>query len=263
MKIEQHFGKTYLKLLDLLSVKKSLAFLVIDPPNQPVEVAGRVAKLAEQCGFDAVTVGGSVGAQGELLDRTIVSVKENCSLPVILFPGNIATLSNKADAVYFMTMLNSNDPYYLSGAQTAASFPVKRMGLETIPTSYIVIEPGRAVGFVGRAQLVPRNLPYLAAATALAGQMMGSHLVILESGGGAPEPAPKEMVSAVKSALDVPLVVAGGVRSEQFAFETIKAGADIVHIGSALEKARNNLDDAKKIMQSLINGVKKGAKERK
>ena len=249
--------------MDFISEKKGLAFLVLDPPNQPVEVAGKIAKLAEQSGFDAATVGGSVGAQGELLDKTIMAVKENCSLPVILFPGNIATLSNKADAVYFMTMLNSNDPYYLSGAQTAASFPVKRMGLEVIPTSYIVVEPGRAVGFIGRAQLVPRNLPYLAAASALAGQMMGSHLVILESGGGAQAPAPAEMVSAVKSAIEIPLVVAGGVRTEQFAFETIKAGADIVHVGSALEKAKNNLEEAKKIMQSIINGVRKGAKAKK
>jgi len=261
--LAEHFGKTYSKILDLISEKKGLAFLVIDPPNQPVETAGRIAKLAEQAGFDAITIGGSVGAQGELLDKTIIAAKENSSLPVILFPGNIATLSDKADAVYFMTLLNSNDPYYLSGAQTAASFPVKRMGLEYIPTSYIVAEPGRAVGFIGRAQLIPRNLPYLAAATALAGQMMGSHLVILESGGGASEPAPVEMVSATKKALDIPLIVAGGVKTEQFAYQTIKAGADIIHVGSALEKARGNLDEARKIMQSFISGVRKGAKEKK
>lgn len=259
----EHFGKTYLKIIDLISEKKGLAFLVVDPPNQPVETAGSIAKLAGETGFDAVVVGGSVGAQGALLDKTIVSIKENCRLPVILFPGNIATLSDQADALYFMTLMNSNDPYYLSGAQIAASFPVKRMGLEYIPTSYIVAEPGRAVGFIGRAQLVPRNLPYLAAATALAGQMMGSHLIILESGGGAPEPAPIEMVSATKKAIDIPLVVAGGVCTEKFAYDTIKAGADIVHIGSALEKARGNLGEAKKIMQSLVNGVKKAAKQKK
>ena len=123
--------------------------------------------------------------------------------------------------MYFMSMLNSNDPYWLSGAQIAASFPVKRMGIEVIPTSYIIIEPGRAAGWVGRAQLIPRNMPYLAAITALAGEYMGSHLAILESGGGAPEPVPPAMIKATKETISVPLLVAGGVRTPALAERTI------------------------------------------
>lgn len=245
-----------------LDSKRGLAFLVIDPPNQSPEKAGKIARLAEETGFSAIAVGGSVGAQGEILDQTISSIKEVSSLPVVLFPGNIASLSPKADAMYFMSLLNSDDPYYLSGAQTVASMPIKRMGLETIPTSYVIVEPGRAVGWVGRARLIPRELPYLAAATALAGQMMGSQLVILESGGGAPSPAPPEMISYVKKMIDIPLLVAGGVRSEQFAFETITAGADIVHVGSMVEKANGDLAKAKEMMQSIMRGVKQGAKEK-
>lgn len=240
-----------------------MGFLVIDPPNQPIEVTGKVCRIAEETGFSAVAVGGSVGAQGELLDKTILSIKENCSIPVVLFPGNIATISQHADAVYFISLLNSLDPYYISGAQIAAAMPIKRIGLESIPTSYVVIEPGRAVGWVGRAQLIPRNIPYLAAATALAGQLMGSQLIILESGGGAESPAPPEMVSIVKKTIDIPLLVAGGVRSEQFAYETIKAGADIVHVGAAIERSNDDLKKCKETMQSIMNGVRKGAKEKK
>ncbi len=240
-----------------------MAFLVIDPPNQPIETTGKVCKIAEETGFSAVAVGGSVGAQGELLDKTILSIKENCSIPVLLFPGNIATVSHYADAIYFMSLLNSLDPYYISGAQTAAAMPIKRIGLESIPTSYVVIEPGRAVGWVGRAQLIPRNIPYLAAATALAGQLMGSQLIILESGGGAESPAPPEMVSIVKKTIDIPLLVAGGVRSEQFAYETIKAGADFVHVGAAIERSNGDLKKCKETMQSIVNGIRKGAKEKK
>lgn len=261
--MKNHIGKTWSKVLSELESKKAMAFLVIDPPNQSVDTAAKLAKLAQETGFSAIAVGGSVGAQGDLLDQTIVRVKESSSLPVILFPGNIATLSRFADAVYFMSLLNSEDPYYISGAQTVASMPIKRMGLETIPTSYVIAEPGRAVGWVGRAKLIPRELPYLAAATALAGQMMGSHLVILESGGGAPSPAPPEMVAAVKKAIDIPLLVAGGVRTEQFAFDTVKAGADIVHVGSAIERTNGDLKQCREIMAGIVNGVKKGAKEKK
>lgn len=256
-------GKTYSKILSELDTQKALAFLVIDPPNQDPKIAGKVSKLSQEAGFAAVAVGGSVGAQGELLDNTILQIKEQCSLPVVLFPGNIASLSKHADLAYFMSLLNSNDPYYISGAQIAASMPTRQMNLETVPTSYIVIEPGRAVGWVGRVQLIPRNLPYLAAATALAGQLMGSKLVILESGGGADSPAPPEMVSMVKKTIDVPLLVAGGVRTEQFAFETVKAGADIVHVGAAIEKSSGDLKQAEAKMKSIMAGVKKGAKEKK
>lgn len=255
-------SKVYSKVLVDIESKGGLAFLVVDPPNQKPEDAGQLAKLAEENGVDAFAVGGSVGAQGKLLDDTIVQIKENCSLPVILFPGNIATLSKEADAIYFMSMLNSLDPYYISGAQIASSMPVKNLGLEVIPTSYVVVEPGRAVGWVGRAKLIPRNLPYLAAITALAGQYLGSKLIILESGGGAESPAPKEMVAYTKKLIDIPLLVAGGVRNEKFAYDTIKAGADIIHVGTALEEVGNDSKSAAIRIKKLTDAVKRAGKEK-
>lgn len=261
--IEKHFGKVYRYILDNIERKRGMVFLVIDPPNQSPEVAGKLAKIAEQAGIAAIAVGGSVGAQGTLLDDTVKQIKENCSLPVILFPGNIATLSPRADAIYFMSMLNSLDPYYISGAQIASSYPVKQMGIEVIPTSYIIVEPGRAAGWIGRAKLIPRELPYLAAVTALAGQYMGSHIVILEAGGGAPEHVPLEMISQARAAVDIPIVVAGGVKTDKQAYNCIKAGADIVHVGAAIEKVSDNFDVAKKQMQALARAADKAAKEKK
>ncbi|VVC00126.1 Geranylgeranylglyceryl phosphate synthase [uncultured archaeon] len=257
-----HFGKVYKQLLKSLESKGGLAFLVIDPPNQEPGVAGKLAKAAEEAGIDAICVGGSVGAQGELLDSTILQVKDSCDLQVILFPGNIASISKHADAIYFMSMLNSLDPYYISGAQTASSYPIKKTGLEVISTSYIIVEPGRAVGWVGKALPIPRELPYLAGITALAGEYMGSHLVILESGGGAESPAPKEMISYTKKLISVPLVVAGGVRNEKFAYECIRAGADIVHIGTAVENSNGDVSKARETMKRIVEAVKKAGLEK-
>jgi len=254
--------KVYSKLLAQLKEEAGQLFLVIDPPNQDPIMAGKVAKIAQEAGASAIAIGGSLGAQGKLLDDTLQSIKDSTSLPTILFPGNIATLSKKADAIYFLSMLNSNDPYYISGAQTASAFPIKKMGLEVIPTSYIIVEPGRAVGFMGRAQLIPRNIPYLAAANALAGQYMGSKMVILESGGGADQPVPKEMISVTKASIDVPLVIAGGVRTPEFAFDCILSGADIVHVGSAIEKAGSE-KEATSRLKKLVDAVKKGAKAKR
>lgn len=259
----EHFGKIYRKIKDEIARDRGLTFVVIDPPNQTPDQAGGIAKAAEEAGVDAITIGGSIGAQGTLLDDTITRIKENTSLPTILFPGNVATLSEKADALYFMSMLNSVDPYYISGAQTAAALPVKQMGIEVLPTSYIIVEPGRAVGWVGRAQKIPRNLPYLAAISALAGQYMGAHLTILESGGGAPSPAPPEMVSYVKKTIDIPLIVAGGVRNPNYAYETIKAGADAIHVGTAAEEAEGSFKKAKETLAKITAQVKKAGKEKK
>ncbi len=252
-------GKVYTKLLAQLKEEAGQLFLVIDPPNQAPELAGKVSAIAEKAGVSAIAVGGSLGAQGKLLDDTLDAIKSKCRLPTILFPGNIATLSNKADAIYFLSMLNSNDPYYISGAQTASAFPIKKMGIEVIPTSYIIVEPGRAVGFMGRAQLIPRNLGYLAAANALAGEYMGSKLVILESGGGAPEPVTKEMIAQTKASIDVPLIIAGGVKSPEYAFDCISSGADIVHVGSAIEKTKLE-SEVKSKLEKMVESVRKGAK---
>ncbi|MEM0360383.1 MAG: geranylgeranylglyceryl/heptaprenylglyceryl phosphate synthase [Candidatus Diapherotrites archaeon] len=263
MKKCRGFGRFYSRILEIIEKDGGLTFLVVDPPNQNPEIAGLEGKIASEAGVDAIAVGGSVGAQGKLLDDTIERIRENSDLPIILFPGNIASISPKADAVYFMSMLNSVDPYYITGAQIASALPIKKMGLEAIATSYIVIEPGRAVGWVGRAQLIPRELPYLAGITALAGQMMGSQIVILESGGGAEKHAPLEMISATRNLIDIPLVVAGGVKTKENAFECIKAGADIVHVGTAVENVANNRKKALETLKGISVAVKKAGREKK
>ncbi len=256
-------GKVYKKILGQIQQQGSLTFMQLDPPNYTPEMAGKIAKIAEENGLDAFAVGGSVCAQGKALNECLKEIKENSSLPTIIFPGNIATLSKHADALYFMSMLNSNDPYWISGAQIGASLPVKQLGLEVIPTSYIIIEPGEAAGWMGRAQLIPRHKPYLAAVTALAGQYMGSKLIILESGGGAPQPCPKEMVTATKKLIDLPLLVAGGVRNAKFAFETIKAGADIIQVGTAFEQCKGNLQETGKKFKAITDAVKKAGREKR
>lgn len=256
-------GKIYKWILEKIASDNGLTFMQLDPPNYSPEQAGKIARVAEENGLDAFAVGGSVGAQGRALNECLKEIKANSSLPRIIFPGNIATLSRHADAIYFMSMLNSNDPYWISGAQIGAALTVKQLGLEVIPTSYIIVEPGEAVGYMGRAQLIPKNKPYLAALTALAGQFMGSKLIILESGGGAPAPAPTAMVAATKKMIDIPLLVAGGIRTPKLAYETIKAGADIVHVGTAFEQCKGNLTELGKCFKEITNAVKKAGKEKK
>ncbi|MDP2665943.1 MAG: geranylgeranylglyceryl/heptaprenylglyceryl phosphate synthase [Candidatus Diapherotrites archaeon] len=256
-------GKVYQSLLSHAKESPGHVFLVIDPPDHQPEQVKALAQAADRAGISAFAVGGSLGAQGKLLDECITAIKSVSQKPVILFPGNIATISPQADALYFMVLFNSLDPYYLSGAQVAAAYPVSRMRLETIGTAYLVFEPGQAVGWVGSAKLLPRNIPYLGAVNALAAQMMGFQLIILESGSGAPACVPPECIAAVRKMVYLPVVVAGGVRTPDDVYACITAGADIVHVGTSIVKAsEGSLEKAEQLMNELVIAAKKAGKER-
>lgn len=257
-------GKTYTRLIEQCQQSPGHIFVVIDPPDHTPEQVKAIAKAADEADVTAFAVGGSLGAQGKLLDDCIDAIKSVSKKPVILFPGNIATISPKADAAYYLSMLNSLDPYYISGAQMAAAYPVSKMKLETIGTAYLVYEPGQAVGWVGSAKLLPRNIPYLGAVQALSAQMMGMQLVILESGSGAPTCVPPECIAAVRKAgVHLPIVVAGGVRTPEAVAQCISAGADICHVGTSIMKAaEGSVPKAKKLMQELVAAARKAGKNR-
>ncbi|CUX78248.1 phosphoglycerol geranylgeranyltransferase [Thermococcus chitonophagus] len=235
--------------------ENKLHFVLIDPDDTSPDEASKIAKLCEEVGVDAIMVGGSTGAEGNILDEVVRAIKESSSLPVILFPGSHGGISKYADAIFFMSLLNSRNPFFITGAQALGAFTVKKFGLEPIPMAYIIIEPGETVGWVGDAKPIPRHKPKIAAAYALAGQYLGMRLIYLEAGSGAPEPVPPEMVRVVKSAIDVPLIVGGGIRNGNQARELVKAGADIIVTGTAIESAKS-IEEAKVRLKHLREGIK-------
>ena len=233
---------------------------LIDPDKQSGDVGAKMARVSEENGADVILVGGSIGAQGIYLDKTVQAIKDVVDIPIVLFPGNNSSLSPFADACYFMFLMNSKDVYWSTTAQIQGAWVVKKMGLEPIPTGYIVLEPGMAVGWVSNANLVPRARPDLAAATALAAEYMGARLVITDSGSGAPTPAPLELVKAVKSVINIPYFYAGGVKTPQQAYDIIKSGADGIHVGTAFEIS--NPDKAGEKIKSMHDAIKRAGKEK-
>ncbi|MEM2192136.1 MAG: geranylgeranylglyceryl/heptaprenylglyceryl phosphate synthase, partial [Candidatus Hadarchaeales archaeon] len=159
-------------------------------------------------------------------------------------------ITHYADAIFFMSLLNSRDPYFITGAQMRGAPLVKKFGLEPIPMAYILIEPGGTAGKVGKAELIPRDSPETAAAYALAAQYLGMSFVYLEAGSGVEEPVPVEMVRAVKKEIEIPLIVGGGIREPEAAEEIVKAGADIVVTGTVVEKATDRATELKKIIDA-------------
>ena len=225
---------------------------LIDPDTQSPSQAAAMARAATEGGTDAIMVGGSVGAAGVLLHDTVARIKEQTDLPVILFPSSVAGLCENADAVFFMSLLNSRSPSYLIENQALGAPLVLRYGLEPLPMAYIIIEPGGTVGYVGDARLIPRKKPELAAAYALAAKFMGMRLVYLEAGSGADAPVPAAMVTLVKRLLgEVLLIVGGGIRDGSAAAELAAAGADLIVTGTAVEKSQDVLDFVSQITSAI------------
>lgn len=253
--------KTYSYLLQALSARGALLAALIDPLDYSSPAAAvKAGAAAANSGADYVLIGGSTGVGGELLDGVASEIKSQISVPLILFPGNVTTVTKHADAVYFMSLLNSRNPYWITGAQTLAAPVVRAMGLEAIPTAYIVVEPGGTVGWVGDVNLIPRSKPALAAAMALAGQYMGAKLVLTDSGSNPKEgPISPEFAKAVASSIRVPYVIGGGVRTPAQATALVKAGADILQVGTALEKDA----DVKKTVSTLARAIHDAGRGRK
>ena len=220
-----------------LEKKKGLLFSVVDPIDyKSLEEAVLTAKHANEAGVDVILVGGSTLVQGEILDNVVKAIKQDVSVPVVLFPGNIGTVTKYADAIYFMSMLNSRNPYWISKAQMLAAPMIKMYGIEPIGTAYCVVEPGGTVGYVGDANLIPRNRPKIARFYGLAAEYLGFQLFITDAGSAAPEHVPLEMIREVAKEISIPYVVAGGIRTEEQARNVIKAGANIIQVGTAFEK---------------------------
>ena len=242
------------RLNQIVEKEGAVHLTLIDPDSQLPEVAGKIAAQAASGGTDAIMVGGSTGATGVTVEETVKAIKAACSLPVILFPANAAGVSESADAIFFMSLLNSRDVNYITTNQAIGAPLVYKHGIEPISMAYIVIEPGGAAGWVGDARLIPRNRPKLAVAYSLAAKYLGMHYIYLEAGSGADKPVPVEMVAAVKKAVGkgTKIIVGGGIRDGQTARERVKAGADMICTGTIVEQ----VDDIRGKIEELVKAIK-------
>lgn len=244
-------GRVAKYIEDKVGSGETLHFSLVDPAKTDVEELPRIAEQLVEAGTDAFLVGGSLAVSESDIDEVIEALR-TASLPIILFPGNINGISRKADAILFMSLLNSDDIYYVTGAQVSAAPIIKRYGLEVLPTAYIIVGYGGAAGFMGRARPIPYDKPEIAAAYAMAAEMMGMRFIYLEAGSGAPRPVPTDMVSYVRQSIDSSIViVGGGIRSPEVAQGIVRAGADVIVTGNIIE---DSIEQAKRI----IRAVKKG-----
>jgi len=235
-----------------MSSKKKLHFSLLDPDKQEPKVAGSIAKTAEKAGSSAIMVGGSTLLSQEQVDETVKEIKKQSSLPVILFPSGARFISKYADAIFFMSLLNSRNLGYVIREHVKGAPFIKNSGIEPISMGYVIVEPGMTAGKVGEVDLIKKEDIDSAVGYALAAQYLGMDFFYLEAGSGAPSPVSNEMISAVKNCIDIPLIVGGGITDAQTARQKVKAGADIVVTGTKLEQEKN----LSKVLGKIINAIK-------
>ena len=227
-------GKVEQKLKNEIDKYGTICLPLIDSENS--KDASSIAKKVEEAGASAILVGGSSAIDQLELTDVVSEIKKNVTLPVILFPGNVTGVSPKADAILFSSLLNSEDPYFITGAQALGALAVKKHNIEPLPTAYILVGEGTTAWFVGRARAVPFNKPNLAVMYALAAQYMGMRFVYLEAGSGASQNVQPEMVAAVRKYYEGTLIVGGGIKTPETAGDIAKAGAQAIVVGTMIEK---------------------------
>lgn len=244
-------GSVEKSLLEQIAGQGSIHMTLIDPEKVTPPQASRIALKAKISGTAAIMIGGSTFVSPAHLDDVVKIVRRTVSVPTILFPNNITGISRYANAIWFMSLLNSVDPYFLMGAQVLGAPLIKKYCLEPIPLGYVIVGEGGTAGVVGKAVPIPYGKCDLAAAHALAGEYLGMRFIYLEAGSGARIPVPQEMIRTVKHYVDVPLIVGGGIRTRGQALTAASAGADVIVTGNVVEDG-----GVKRKVSGIIEGIR-------
>ena len=232
------------QLNSVIDEKGAVYVVLIDPDRKNEDFLESRVETANKSSVDALFVGGSLMMDGKCNER-VRRIKEASNVPVIFFLGGVGQLNSHYDAMLFMSVISGRNPHYLIGEQAIAAPMVKDIGIETIPTGYMLMDggAGSTVEFMSGTRPIPMNRPDVAVAHALAGQYLGMKLIYLEAGSGAKEPVANEVVKAVTDALDIPAIVGGGIRSVETAAEKVNAGASIIVTGTVIEENSSIMKD--------------------
>ena len=223
-------------IIDRKENKKSFA-LLIDPDKQGEKQLLSIIKKAKNTKTDYFFVGGSLLTR-DSLDLCLSTLKKHTTIPIILFPGNAMQVNDKADGILFLSLISGRNADMLIGKQVITAPILKQSKLEILPTGYILIDSGKptTVSYMSNTTPIPYDKNTVAAATAMAGEMLGLKMIFMDGGSGAKHPISEKMIKTVKKSINVPLIIGGGISSGEKAIANCKAGADIIVVGNAIEK---------------------------
>jgi len=216
--------------------KKSFA-LLIDPDKQDLTQLLTIINKAEKAKVDYFFVGGSLLTY-DSLDTCLKTIKNNSTIPVVLFPGNAMQVNDKADGILFLSLISGRNAEMLIGKQVITAPILKQSSLEVLSTGYILVDSGKptTASYMSNTTPIPADKDTVSACTAMAGEMLGLKLIFMDGGSGAKNPISSKMIATVSKSIDAPLIIGGGINSGEKALVNCKAGADIIVVGNAIEK---------------------------
>ncbi len=216
--------------------KKKFAVLV-DPDKSTTASLKKLAGIASKAGVDYFFFGGSLLMHGKG-GAQISYLRDHSDIPVILFPGSSLQVYPNAHGILLLSLISGRNPDMLIGKHVESAALLRAGKLEILPTGYMLIESGKptSVSYISNTQPIPSDKSDIAVCTAIAGEMLGLKLVYMDAGSGAINPVPGEMIRRVKENISIPLIVGGGISDTVKAKTALKAGADVIVIGNAIEK---------------------------
>lgn len=231
---------TYSRIIETIKAKGAAYLLLIDPDKISENRFAEFMRICESSGVDGFLVGGSLMINGDLTEN-LKLIKKQSSLPAIIFPGSVNQVSQYADAIFFLSLISGRNPEDLIGKHVISAPLIKKYNLEAISIGYILVESGSVTTaeYVSGSKPIPRAKPEIAVATALAAQYLGMKMIYLEGGSGAKLSVPDEMVKAVSSNCDIPVIVGGGLRSPQEIRDKVANGAKVIVTGNYFEDESN------------------------
>ncbi len=224
----------YAQILQSKSENRKLLAILLDPDKIDWENMAILVSKINASPATHVFVGGSL-VFTDRLDDLVIYLKQNSSLPIVLFPGNPSQISPKADGILFLSLLSGRNPDYLIGHHVKAAPILKNTNLEIIPTGYVLIESGSETAVAKVSQTKPISNIQTIVATAQAGELLGNKLIYLEAGSGAKNAVSSEIINLVSQSIDIPLIVGGGIKDQSGIQKAYNSGADLVVIGTAFE----------------------------
>jgi phosphoglycerol geranylgeranyltransferase len=227
---------TFERLLNVRKARGAGYFILLDPDKSKQEHLPSFVREATDAGVDGFLIGGSLMSTDNF-EQHLRTIKQNTSVPVIIFPGSIMQVSSVADAILFLILISGRNPEHLIGNQVIAAPIIRRSGLEAISTGYMLIEAGNTTSaeFMSNTKPIPRDKPDIALAHALAAEIIGMKFVYLDAGSGANTSVPEEMIRAIAGKCSLPMIVGGGIKTPEEARKKVEAGAAFIVTGTVTE----------------------------
>lgn len=241
-----------MNLYSSISDNRKQFAVLIDPDKYNSKGLIDLVTMARKTMVSYFLVGGSL-LEKDNMDTTISVIKDNCNIPVIIFPGDILQINFRADGILLLSLISGRNPDMLIGKHVIAAPYLKKSNLEILPTGYMLIDSGKptTASYMSNSLPIPNDKDEIAVSTAMAGEMLGLKLIYMDGGSGAMNSVSLSMIEKVKENISVPLIIGGGIKTAESASDRFKAGADVIVVGNAIETQHSILEKIAEVVYSF------------